>query len=170
MTFPLNLGQVPLYYNAKNTGRPIYLPNDKYKSKYIDSPNDPLFPFGYGLSYTTFEYSDITLSPTELSANGELTAKVVVKNTGKYDGEEVVQMYVCDLVGSVTRPVKELKGFEKVMIKAGESKEITFKITPDMLAFHRIDMTYGTAPGDYKLFIGGNSRDVKETGFKIPAP
>lgn len=170
MTFPLNLGQVPVYYNAKNTGRPIYLPNDKYKSKYIDSPNDPLFPFGYGLSYTKFEYSDITLSTTELSANGELTAKVVVKNTGKYDGEEVVQMYVRDLVGSVTRPVKELKGFEKVMIKAGESKEVTFKITPDMLAFHRIDMTYGTEPGDYKLFIGGNSRDVKETGFKIPAP
>ena len=167
MTFPLNLGQVPVYYNAKNTGRPIYLPNDKYKSKYIDSPNDPLFPFGYGLSYTTFEYSDITLSTTELSANGELTAKVVVKNTGKYDGEEVVQMYVRDLVGSVTRPVKELKGFEKVMIKAGESKEITFKITPDMLAFHRIDMTYGTEPGDYKLYIGGNSRDVKESGFKL---
>lgn len=167
MTFPLNLGQVPVYYNAKNTGRPIYLPNDKYKSKYIDSPNDPLFPFGYGLSYTTFEYSDITLSTTELSANGELTARVVVKNAGKYDGEEVVQMYVRDLVGSVTRPVKELKGFEKVMIKAGESKEITFKITPDMLAFHRIDMTYGTEPGDYKLYIGGNSRDVKETGFKL---
>jgi beta-glucosidase len=167
MTFPLNLGQVPVYYNAKNTGRPIYLPNDKYKSKYIDSPNDPLFPFGYGLSYTKFEYSDITLSTTELSANGELTAKVVVKNTGKYDGEEVVQMYVRDLVGSVTRPVKELKGFEKVMIKAGESKEVTFKITPDMLAFHRIDMTYGTEPGDYKLYIGGNSRDVKEIGFKL---
>lgn len=167
MTFPLNLGQVPVYYNAKNTGRPIYLPNDKYKSKYIDSPNDPLFPFGYGLSYTTFEYSDITLSTTELSANGELTAKVVVKNTGKYDGEEVVQMYVRDLVGSVTRPVKELKGFDKVMIKAGESKEITFKISPDMLAFHRIDMTYGTEPGDYKLYIGSNSRDVKETGFKL---
>ncbi len=167
MTFPLNLGQVPVYYNAKNTGRPIYLPNDKYKSKYIDSPNDPLFPFGYGLSYTTFEYSDITLSTTELSANGELTARVVVKNAGKYDGEEVVQMYVRDLVGSVTRPVKELKGFEKVMIKAGESKEITFKITPDMLAFHRIDMAYGTEPGDYKLYIGGNSRDVKETGFKL---
>lgn len=170
MTFPLNLGQVPIYYYNKNTGRPIYLPNDKYKSKYIDSPNDPLFPFGYGLSYTTFEYSDIALSTTELLANGELTAKVVVKNTGKLDGEEVVQMYVRDLVGSVTRPVKELKGFEKVMIKAGESKEISFKITPDMLAFHRIDMSFGTEAGDYKLFIGGNSRDVKEAGFKLTAP
>ncbi len=167
MTFPLNLGQVPVYYNAKNTGRPIYLENPKYKSRYIDSPNDPLFPFGYGLSYTTFEYSDITLSSNELLQNGEITVKVTVKNTGKFDGEEVVQCYVRDLVGSVTRPVKELKGFEKVMIKAGESKKITFKITPDMLAFHRLDMTYGTEPGDYKLFIGGNSRDVKEIGFKL---
>jgi beta-glucosidase len=167
MTFPLNLGQVPVYYNAKNTGRPIYLENPKYKSRYIDSPNDPLFPFGYGLSYTTFEYSDITLSSNELLQNGEITVKVTVKNTGKFDGEEVVQCYVRDLVGSVTRPVKELKGFEKVMIKAGESKKITFKITPDMLAFHRLDMTYGTEPGDYKLFIGGNSRDVKEVGFKL---
>ncbi len=167
MTFPLSLGQVPVYYNAKNTGRPIYLENPKYKSRYIDSPNDPLFPFGYGLSYTTFEYSDITLSSNELLQNGEITVKVTVKNTGKFDGEEVVQCYVRDLVGSVTRPVKELKGFEKVMIKAGESKEITFKITPDMLAFHRLDMTYGTEPGDYKLFIGGNSRDVKEIGFKL---
>lgn len=170
MTFPLNLGQVPIYYNAKNTGRPIYLPNDKYKSKYIDSPNDPLFPFGYGLSYTTFEYSDIKLSSTELTEGGELQAKVTVKNTGKQDGEEVVQLYIRDLVGSVTRPLKELKGFEKIMIKAGESKEISFKITPDMLAFHRLDMTFGTEPGDFKVFIGGNSRDVKETGFKLTAP
>ncbi len=167
MTFPLNLGQVPIYYNSKNTGRPIYLENPKYKSRYIDSPNDPLFPFGYGLSYTTFEYSDIILSTKELLQNGEITAKITVKNTGKFDGEEVVQCYVRDLVGSVTRPVKELKGFEKIMIKAGESKEITFKITPDMLAFHRLDMTYGTEPGDYKLYIGGNSRDMKEIGFKL---
>ena len=170
MTFPLNLGQVPIYYYAKNTGRPIYLPNDKFKSKYIDSPNEPLFPFGFGLSYTTFEYSDIRLSSNELTSKGELIAKVTVKNTGKLDGEEVVQLYVRDLVGSVTRPVKELKGFEKVLIKAGESKEISFKLTADMLAFHRIDMSFGTEPGDYKLFIGGNSRDVKETGFKLLAP
>ncbi len=167
MTFPLNLGQVPIYYNAKNTGRPIYLPNDKYKSKYIDSPNDPLFPFGYGLSYTTFEYSDIKLSANELAEGGELQAKVTVKNTGKQDGEEVVQLYIRDLVGSVTRPLKELKGFEKVMIKSGESKEITFKITPDMLAFHRLDMSFGTEAGDFKVYIGGNSRDVKEIGFKL---
>lgn len=167
MTFPLNLGQVPIYYYAKNTGRPIYLDNPKYKSRYIDSPNDPLFPFGYGLSYTKFEYSDINLSAKELMDKGELKATVTVKNTGKVDGEEVVQCYVRDLVGSVTRPLKELKGFEKILLKAGESKTVTFTITPDMLAFHRIDMSYGTEPGDFKLFIGSNSRDVKETAFKL---
>ena len=167
MTFPQNLGQVPIFYYEKNTGRPIYLGNDKYKSKYLDCPNDPLFPFGFGLSYTTFEYSDITLSTKELQQNGSIKATVVVTNTGKTDGEEVVQCYVRDLVGSVTRPVKELKGFEKIFLKAGESKKVSFTITPDLLAFHRLDMTYGTEPGDFKLFIGGNSRDVKETSFKL---
>lgn len=167
MTFPQNLGQVPIFYYEKNTGRPIYLGNDKYKSKYLDCPNDPLFPFGFGLSYTTFEYSDITLSTKELQQNGSIKATVTVTNTGKTDGEEVVQCYVRDLVGSVTRPVKELKGFEKIFLKAGQSKEVSFTITPDLLAFHRLDMTYGTEPGDFKLFIGGNSRDVKETAFKL---
>jgi len=167
MTFPLNLGQVPIFYYEKNTGRPIYLGNDKYKSKYLDSPNDPLFPFGFGLSYTTFEYSDITLSTNELQQDGNIRASVTVTNTGKRDGEEVVQCYVRDLVGSVTRPVKELKGFEKIFLKAGESKKVSFTITPDLLSFHRQDMTYGTEPGDFKLFIGGNSRDVKETSFKL---
>jgi len=167
MTFPRNLGQVPIFYYEKNTGRPLYLPNPKYKSRYIDCPNDPLFPFGFGLSYTTFAYSDIKLSTTELTEKGELKASVNVTNTGDRDGEEVVQCYVRDLVGSVTRPVKELKGFEKIALKVGESKVVTFIITPGMLAFHRLDMSYGTEPGDYKLFIGGNSREVKETEFKL---
>ncbi|MDP4239814.1 MAG: glycoside hydrolase family 3 C-terminal domain-containing protein, partial [Bacteroidota bacterium] len=167
MTFPRNLGQVPIFYYEKNTGRPIYLADPKYKSRYIDCPNDPLYPFGYGLSYTTFTYSDITLSTPELTEKGELKATVKVTNTGKTAGEEVVQCYVRDLVGSVTRPVKELKGFEKISLKAGESKDVTFTITPDMLAFHRLDMSYGTEPGEYKLFVGGNSRDVKETGFRL---
>lgn len=167
MTFPLNLGQVPIFYYEKNTGRPIYLPSDKYKSKYIDSPNDPLFPFGFGLSYSTFEYSDITLSSNELTTGGKITASVNVKNTGNYAGEEVVQCYIRDLVGSVTRPVKQLKSFEKVMIQPGESKTITFEIGPEMLAFHRLDMSYGTEPGDFKIFIGTNSRDVKEAGFTL---
>jgi beta-glucosidase len=167
MTFPRNVGQVPIFYYEKNTGRPIYLANPKYKSRYIDCPNDPLYPFGFGLSYTTFAYSDIKLSTTELTGKGELKATVHVTNTGNVAGEEVVQCYVRDLVGSVTRPVKELKGFEKIMLKTGESKNVTFTITPDMLAFHRLDMTYGTEPGNFKLFIGGNSRDVKETGFSL---
>ena len=167
MTFPRNLGQVPIYYYEKNTGRPNYLPNPKYKSRYIDCPNDPLYPFGFGLSYTTFAYSDIKLSTKELTEKGELKASVRVTNTGNVAGEEVVQCYVRDLVGSVTRPVKELKGFEKIALKMGESKVVTFTITPDMLAFHRADMSYGTEPGDYKLFIGTNSRDVKETNFKL---
>jgi beta-glucosidase len=167
MTFPRNVGQIPIYYYEKNTGRPIYLANPKYKSRYIDCPNDPLYPFGFGLSYTTFTYSDIKLSTTELTGKGEIKATVHVTNTGNVTGEEVVQCYVRDLVGSVTRPVKELKGFEKITLKAGESKNVTFTITPDMLAFHRLDMTYGTEPGNYNLFIGGNSRDVKETGFSL---
>jgi beta-glucosidase len=167
MTFPRNLGQVPIFYYEKNSGRPIYLPDPKYKSRYIDSPNDPLYPFGFGLSYTTFSYSNIKLSSQELTEKGELKATVNVTNTGSVAGEEVVQCYVRDLVGSVTRPVKELKGFEKIALKAGESKNVTFTITPDILAFHRLDMTYGTEPGDYKLFIGGNSREVKETGFRL---
>ena len=167
MTFPRNLGQVPIFYYEKNTGRPIYLANPKYKSRYIDCPNDPLFPFGFGLSYTTFAYSDIKLSTSELVEKGEIKATVRVTNTGNVAGEEVVQCYVRDLVGSVTRPVKELKSFEKIALKMGESKVVTFTITPAMLAFHRADMTYGTEPGDFKLFIGGNSRDVKEVGFKL---
>ena len=167
MTFPRNLGQVPIYYYEKNTGRPIYLANPKYKSRYIDCQNDPLYPFGFGLSYSTFSYSDIKLSSKELNEKGELKASVRVSNTGNVAGEEVVQCYVRDLVGSVTRPVKELKGFKKISLKMGESKVVTFTITPDMLAFHRADMSYGTEPGDYELFIGTNSRDVKETSFKL---
>jgi len=119
------------------------------------------------LSYTTFAYSDIKLSTTELTEKGELKATVNVTNTGNIAGEEVVQCYIRDLVGSVTRPVKELKGFEKITLKSGESKNITFTIAPEMLAFHRLDMTYGTEPGDFKLFIGGNSRDVKEVKFSL---
>lgn len=167
MTFPRNLGQVPIFYYEKNTGRPLYLPDPKYKSRYIDCPNDPLYPFGYGLSYTTFAYSDIKLSSKDLTNDGRIEASVNVSNTGNRDGEEVVQCYIRDLVGSVTRPVKELKAFRKIALKAGESKVVTFTITPDMLAFYRLDMTYGTEPGDFKIFIGGNSRDVKEAGFTL---
>lgn len=167
MTFPLNLGQVPVYYYAKNTGRPIYLLNDKYKSKYIDAPNDPLYPFGFGLSYTQFTYSDLKLNTTELTPEGSLTASVTVTNTGLYDGIEVVQWYVRDLVGSVTRPLKELKGFNRIELKKGESKKVEFTLTPDQLAFHRIDMSFGTEPGEFKLYAGGNSKELLETGFVL---
>lgn len=167
MTFPRNLGQVPLYYYAKNTGRPIYLPNEKYKSKYIDVPNDPLFPFGFGLSYTNFEYSNLQLSDTVLVEKGSIQVRVDVKNTGKVAGEEVVQCYVRDLVGSVTRPVKELKGFQKFELQPGATKTVTFNLTPEMLAFHRLDMTFGTEPGEFLVFVGGNSRDVLQKSFRL---
>lgn len=168
MTFPRNVGQIPIHYNMKNTGRP-YSPKDSYTSRYIDSPNDPLYPFGYGLSYTRFEYSDVKISSPAMSLNDTLTVSVTVKNTGKADGEEVVQLYIRDLVGSVTRPVKELKGFRKVMIPAGKSADVDFKITAHDLAFWRKDMTYGVEAGDFKVFVGTNSRDVKEASFALTA-
>ncbi len=167
MSFPRNLGQVPIFYYEKNTGRPIYLPSDKYKSKYIDVPNDPLFPFGFGLSYTTFEYSNLQLTDTLLSPKGNLKATVQVKNTGKVKGEEVIQWYIRDLVGSVTRPVKELKGFQKLELNPGETRTVEFTLTPDKLAFHRLDMSFGTEPGEFLVFVGGNSRDVMQKRFQL---
>ncbi|MDU1892609.1 MAG: beta-glucosidase BglX [Dysgonomonas sp.] len=168
-TFPQNIGQVPLYYNHKNTGRPLGEGKwfEKFRSNYLDVSNDPLYPFGYGLSYTQFEYSNVTLSSTSIKANGELTASVTVTNKGKYEGKEVVQLYIRDVVGSVTRPVKELKGFEKVFIKAGESKTVEFKITPDLLKFYNYDLNYVFEPGDFDVMIGGNSRDVKTARFTL---
>ncbi len=167
-TFPQNVGQVPLYYNHKNTGRPLQGKwFQKFQSNYLDVSNDPVYPFGYGLSYTTFTYSDVTLSANAMSAAGNITASVTVSNTGKTDGKEVVQLYLRDLVGSTTRPVKELKGFQKIELKAGESKTVTFKITNDDLKFYNYDLKYVSEPGDFKVFIGGNSRDVKEADFKL---
>lgn len=168
MTFPRSVGQIPIHYNMKNTGRP-YNPQDKFTSRYQDSSNDPLFPFGYGLSYTTFEYSNVKVSTPHMSLNDTLTVSVTVKNTGKIDGEEVVQLYVRDLVGSVTRPVKELKGYKKLFIPAGKVVSVEFKITAHDLAFWRKDMTYGVEAGDFKVFVGTNSRDVKESGFTLTA-
>jgi beta-glucosidase len=165
MTFPRNVGQIPIYYNAKNTGRPMD-PNNKYSTKYLDVPNTPLYPFGHGLSYTTFSYGEIKLSATSLKPGQVLTASVTVTNSGKYDGTETVQLYLRDMVGSISRPVKELKGFQKVTLKAGESAAVNFKIRVDDLKFYNSDLKYVAEPGDFKLFIGGNSQDVKESAFK----
>ena len=168
-TFPQNVGQIPLFYNHKNTGRPLQEGRwfEKFRSNYLDVSNEPLYPFGYGLSYTTFAYSDIHLSSTEMSADGELTATVTVTNTGSRDGAKVVQLYIRDLVGSVTRPVKELKGFEKIFLKAGESRKVSFSITPELLKFYNYDLQFVCEPGDFDVMIGGNSRDVKKARFLL---
>ncbi|MFT3982082.1 MAG: beta-glucosidase BglX [Ferruginibacter sp.] len=162
-TFPQNIGQVPLYYNHKNTGRPLAEGKwfEKFRSNYLDVSNDPLFPFGYGLSYSNFTYSDITVSSKNLKGNQTLTATVTVTNNSNTDGKEVVQLYIRDMVGSSTRPVKELKGFQKLLIKAGESKKVTFNITPNDLKFYNYDLKYDWEAGDFNIMIGGNSRDVK---------
>jgi len=168
-TFPQNVGQVPLFYNHKNTGRPLAEGKwfEKFRSNYIDVSNDPLYPFGYGLSYTNFSYSDVKLSSTSLNSNGELTASVTVTNTGSKDGSEVVQLYIRDIVGSVTRPVKELKGFEKIFLKAGETRTVDFKITPELLKFYNYDLQYVFEPGDFDVMIGRNSRDTKSARFTL---
>ncbi|MBN8673869.1 MAG: beta-glucosidase BglX [Chitinophagales bacterium] len=162
-TFPQNVGQVPIFYNHKNTGRPLEEGKwfSKFRSNYLDVSNDPVYPFGYGLSYTSFSYSDIKLSNTALKGKQTLTASVTVTNTGKYDGKEVVQLYIRDVVGSVTRPVKELKGFQKVELKAGETKTVSFSITPEDLKFYNYDLKYDWEAGDFEIMIGSNSRDVK---------
>ena len=169
-TFPQVVGQIPLYYNHKNTGRPFAGEKlDKYKSRYLDVSNEPLYPFGFGLSYTTFSYGKPTLSKTTLTPAETLEVKVTVQNTGNYDGEEVAQLYIRDMVGSISRPVKELKGFQKVMLKKGESKTLTFRLAPNDLKFYNNDLKFVAEPGDFKVFIGGNSRDVQEADFKLAA-
>ena len=167
-TFPRNMGQLPLYYSHKSTGRPYDgTSNAKFVSRYIDSSNDPLYPFGFGLSYTTFEYSAVKLSGATMKTGGKIEASVELKNTGNYDGQEVVQLYLQDIYGSVTRPVKELKGFQKVFLKKGESKTITFTIDTEMLKFFNADLKFAAESGDFNVFIGSNSRDVKEAKFNF---
>lgn len=168
-TFPKSVGQIPLFYNHKNTGRPLADGAwfQKFRSNYIDIDNEPLYPFGFGLSYTTFSYSDVTLDKTSMTDKGGLTATVTVTNTGKRDGAEVVQLYIRDLVGSVTRPVKELKGFEKIFLKAGESKKVSFKITPESLKFYNYNLDFVCEPGDFEVMIGRDSQDVKKATFKL---
>ena len=140
---------------------------EKFRSNYLDVSNDPVYPFGYGLSYSNFNYSDIKLSSNTLKSGQTITASVVVTNNSKVDGKEVVQLYTRDLVGSITRPVKELKGFQKIELKAGQSKTVEFTISVDDLKFYNSDLKFVAEPGDFKIFIGGNSRDVKEASFKL---
>jgi beta-glucosidase len=170
-TFPQNVGQVPIYYNHKNTGRP--LPEgkwfQKFRSNYLDVSNDPLYPFGYGLSYTTFSYGDVALSKNQMQPTGKITASVTVTNTGNREGKEVVQLYIRDMVGSVARPVKELKGFQKISLQPGETKTVSFTIGVEDLKFYNSDLKFVAEPGDFKVFIGANSRDVKEAAFKLLA-
>lgn len=168
ITFPQNVGQVPIYYSHKSTGRPyqgVFL--DRYKSRYLDVTNDPLFPFGFGLSYTTFSYSAISLNKNTIKPGEQLKITVTVTNTGKYDGEEVVQLYTRQLDGSITRPVEELKNFKKIFLKAGESQVVSFNLTSAELRFWNANMKYDFEPGDFKVFVGPNSRDVKEADFKL---
>ena len=173
MTFPRSVGQIPIYYNMKNTGRPYDASNENqrqehYKSRYDDSPNTPLYAFGHGLSYANFEYGDVKLSSDTLRMeNDELSVSVKITNTGDYAGEEVVQLYTRQLVGSTTRPVKELKGFEKVHFEVGESKEVNFTLTAEDLAFYRGDMSWGSEAGDFHVFVGTSSDDVQKAEFKL---
>jgi len=166
ITFPRNVGQIPIYYNHKNTGRPFDAQN-KYTSKYLDVSNEPLYPFGYGLSYTSFEYSGLTLSSKSISEKDSLMVTIDVINTGDYNGEEVVQLYIHDRVGSVTRPVKELKGFEKIVLKKGESKKVRFTIKAPDLAFYNGKLEYKWEPGQFDVYVGGNSRDVLSAEFEL---
>ncbi len=166
MSFPRTEGQIPVYYNHYNTGRPAANDSDvNYVSAYIDLPNSPKFCFGYGLSYTSFNYSAVTLNKTQLKAAEKLEATITITNTGNYDGEEVVQLYIRDMVASVVRPVKELKGFQKIFLKKGESRVVKFLISVDDLKFYNNELKYAAEPGNFKIFIGTNSAEVKEAGF-----
>ncbi len=165
MTFPRSVGQIPLHYDMKNTGRPES--EGKYTSKYLDIANSPLYPFGYGLTYTTFKYSDLRLNSKTMKDLGVIVATVCVTNVGSRDGDEVVQLYIRDLVGSVTRPVKQLKGFRRIRVPRGETRTVTFVISPSDLAFLRADMTWGTEPGTFGVMVGGDSEHVLKDSFQL---
>jgi len=166
MTFPRNVGQIPIYYNSKNTGRPFDA-NQKYTSKYLDVDNTPLYPFGYGLSYTSFSYTSLKVDKPKINFKDSVSVSVVVSSTGKLDGQETVQLYVRDMVGSITRPVKELKGFQKINLKAGESKTVTFTLKADDLAFYNEKLEHKAEPGKFTVYIGTNSATTMGVEFEL---
>ena len=170
MTFPRSVGQVPIYYSAKNTGRPLGNKEgvfEKFKSNYIDMRNEPLFPFGYGLSYTKFEYSNLKISNNKISTNQTLTVSVDVTNTGNFDGKEIVQLYTKDIVGSVTRPIKELKGFQKIDLKKGEKQTVVFELSAQDLKFYNSELQFVAEPGDFEVFVGTNSDTTLKAKFEL---
>jgi beta-glucosidase len=167
MSFPYSVGQVPVYYNSFNTGRPKVEPVTEYVSKYLDIPNEPLLPFGFGLSYTTFAYSDASLSATSMSPGGSITVSVKVKNTGNVAGDEIVQLFVRDVVGEVIRPLKELKDFKKITLDPGEEKEVMFILKEEQLHYHHSDLQFKSDPGEFIVYVGSNSNDVTELAFEL---
>ena len=168
-TMPKSVGQIPLYYNHLNTGRPLKEGKwfSKFTSNYLDIDNDPLYPFGYGLSYTTFKYGKPTLSSNTMTNNETISVSVDITNTGNYDADEIAQMYIRDLAASVSRPVKELKGFERISIKKGETKTVTFTITPEDLKFYNQELEYKNEPGEFEVMVGPNSKDVQTLTFTL---
>ncbi len=161
---------MPIYYAHKNTGRPISNTEgkfEKFRSNYIDERNEPLFPFGFGLSYTTFDYSNLKISSDKMNFSGKLKVTVDVTNTGNFDGKETVQLYIRDLVGSVTRPVRELKGFQKIALKKGEKQTVSFDITVEDLKFYNSDLQFVAEPGQFDIFVGGNSTADKKVSFEL---
>jgi beta-glucosidase len=168
MSFPYAVGQIPVYYNHLNTGRPTETDGKgNWFSRYRDIPRDPLYPFGFGLSYTTFSYADLKLNKSIIKTGEPLTATVTVKNTGSREGEEIVQLYIRDITASIVRPVKELKGFTKIMLKAGESRTVNIPVTPTDLSFYDGDGNLKLEPGKFSVFVGTNSRDVMQQDFEV---
>jgi beta-glucosidase len=166
VTFPRNVGQIPIYYSYKNTGRPPDV-NNKYTSKYLDVPVTPLFPFGFGLSYTQFRITNLQLSARSIPVNGRLTASLEVENTGKRAGDEVVQLYVRDMAASRTRPLRELKGFERITLQPGEKRRVQFTLSSEHLGFYNREMHFLVEPGEFKVFVGNSSVGGLEASFAV---
>jgi beta-glucosidase len=166
VTFPRSVGQVPIYYNHKNTGRPPDAAN-KYTSKYLDSAWTPLYPFGYGLSYTQFKFSNLRLSAPSIRPNGEIKVSVDVENTGRRAGDEVAQLYIRDMAASITRPVRELRGFERISLKPGEKRTVEFRLTSEHLGFYNRDMRFAVEPGEFRVYVGPNSAEGLEAKFEV---